>query len=166
MQITQSRLFGNIPKSDTSKDEWLTPPFIIDALGEFDLDPCSPTVRPWPTAKIHFTEEDDGLSKNWSGRVWMNPPYSQNKFWLRKLSSHGNGIALLFARTETQMFFDYVWNKAAAIFFLKNRITFHNVDGSPAKSGNAGAPSCLIAYGKENIEALEKTRLKGKLIYL
>ena len=37
------------------KDEWLTPPEIINSLGTFDLDPCSPINRPWKTAKKHYT---------------------------------------------------------------------------------------------------------------
>ena len=60
------------------KDEWLTPPEIIDALGgpaSFDLDPCAPVTRPWPTAKEHFTIIDNGLTKPWRGRIWFNPPY-------------------------------------------------------------------------------------------
>lgn len=56
-------------------DEWLTPPEIMSSLGAFDLDPCSPINRPWPTAGIHYTVEDDGLSKPWFGRVWCNPPH-------------------------------------------------------------------------------------------
>lgn len=35
--------------------EWLTPRNIVDALGPFDLDPCAPIVRPWPTAVQHYT---------------------------------------------------------------------------------------------------------------
>ena len=41
--------------TSTGKDEWLTPPYVIEALGSFDLDPCSPIKRPWPTAKEHYT---------------------------------------------------------------------------------------------------------------
>ena len=57
------------------KDEWLTPPDLLEKLGTFDLDPCSPIVRPWDTAKHHYTIHDDGLSQTWFGRVWCNPPY-------------------------------------------------------------------------------------------
>ncbi len=46
-------------------DEWLTPPKIVEALGPFDLDPCSPVNRPWPTAGRHLTIEDDGLAQDW-----------------------------------------------------------------------------------------------------
>lgn len=86
-------------------DEWLTPPEIIKAFPEFDLDPCAPINRPWPTARAHYTKDDDGLQKDWQGCVWMNPPYgSECQKWLAKLAEHGNGIALVFARTETKMF--------------------------------------------------------------
>lgn len=40
-------------------EEWLTPPHIIKSLGPFDLDPCSPVVRPWDTATKHLSKEDD-----------------------------------------------------------------------------------------------------------
>ena len=87
-------------------DEWLTPPEILKAIGEFDLDPCSPINRPWNTAKKHYTVEDNGLIQEWIGRVFLNPPYGpETGKWLQKLAEHGNGIALIFARTETDMFF-------------------------------------------------------------
>jgi hypothetical protein len=148
------------------KDEWLTPPNIIKALGEFDLDPCSPISRPWGTAKNHYTILDDGLSKEWFGRVWLNPPYGREASdWLNKLSIHGNGVALIFARTETEMFFEHVWNKADALLFFKGRLYFHHVNGERA-SANAGAPSVLIAYGTENVKSLELVSKWGQLIKL
>ena len=129
------------------KDEWLTPPDLIKALGTFDLDPCAPIARPWPTANQHYTIEDDGLSQAWHGRVWLNPPYNRKVgAWLDKLASHGDGIALVFARTETSWFFDQVWRKARAVLFIEGRLHFHHVTGERAKA-NAGAPSCLVAYG-------------------
>lgn len=148
------------------KDEWLTPPEIIKALGYFDLDPCSPIERPWDTAGSHLCILDDGLERDWFGRVWCNPPYGRETFkWLDKLHKHGNGIALIFARTETKGFFNSVWYKADAVFFFKGRLTFYHVTGEKAKA-NGGAPSCLVIYGESNIEALKKSGLEGKLILL
>lgn len=145
-------------------DVWLTPPFILDALGPFDLDPCACTDRPWDTAKCHFTKEDEGLYREWSGLVWMNPPYGlQAAKWLQKLAYHDNGIALLFARTETKMFSDFVWPFAKGIFFFDGRLFFHQPDGTRA-SANAGAPSCLIAYGREAEARIITSGLKG--VYL
>lgn len=147
-------------------DEWLTPPEILSALGQFDLDPCAPVARPWPTAGRHFTRLDNGLRIPWSGRVWLNPPYgTETGKWLGRLAEHGNGIALIFARTETEMFFRHVWPKAHAIFFFEGRLHFYRVDGTRA-TANAGAPSCLIAYGANNAEALAGSGIAGKLIPL
>ena len=157
MDVRFETKFGNV----AGKDEWLTPKYITDALGDFDLDPCSPIVRPWPTAKNHYTINDDGLSKEWQGRVWCNPPYGDKaKHWLKKCSEHGNCIVLIFARTETKMFFDYIWDRADGIFFFKGRIAFLDVNGN--KSASAGAPSCLVSYGENNTEILSKITLPGK----
>lgn len=165
---TQRIGFG-FERTENNKDEWLTPPEIVQSLGEFDLDPCSPINRPWPTAKRHLTVNDDGLAHSWEGRVWCNPPYgNQTGRWMEKLADHGNGIALIFARTETSTFFRSVWPRADAIFFFKGRIAFHHVTGEKAKP--AGAPSVLIAYGENNHEAIDKAAreglIKGELIRL
>ena len=145
------------------KDEWLTPRNIVTALGPFDLDPCSPIKRPWPTAAHHFTILDNGLSKPWIGRIWLNPPYGRATIhWLRRLKDHGNGIALVFARTETALFFQCIWPYASAVLFLKGRLAFCHVDGSSA--GHAGAPSCLVAYGKQNAAALQTADLPGVFV--
>lgn len=148
------------------KDEWLTPPPIIDALGPFDLDPCAPVNRPWPMAEHHFTAMDDGLSLPWFGRVWCNPPYGlQAADWLAKCVEHRNATALIFARTETEMFFKYVWDRAAAVLFLQGRLHFHHVNGERAKA-NAGAPSVLVAFDNENAHRLRVSRIPGKFIAL
>lgn len=141
------------------KDEWLTPPHIIKALGGFDLDPCAPINRPWDMANCHYTIEDNGLVQPWFGRVWCNPPYGlEAALWLERLADHGNGIALIFARTETRMFFEHVWRKADAVCFIDGRLHFHHVDGTRAKA-NGGAPSCLVAYGNNNVTALKQAEL-------
>lgn len=148
------------------KDEWLTPPGILQRLGPFDLDPCAPAARPWSMAHTHYTINDDGLNQPWQGRVWCNPPYGKIAArWLAKLASHGNGIALIFARTETRMFFDEVWPKAGAVLFIKGRLHFHHANGERAKA-NSGAPSVLVAYGRSNPEALARSGIPGKFIDL
>ena len=147
-------------------DEWLTPPEIVTALGPFDTDPCSPINRPWSTATQHFTVADNGLSHSWHGRVWMNPPYGpETAKWLERLAKHGNGIALIFARTETEMFHRWGWNSADAMLFLRGRLHFYTVTGDRAKD-NAGGPSVLIAYGRENAERLRHSGLSGRFVSL
>ena len=157
---------GGHQSAKAMKDEWLTPPHILRALGHFDLDPCAPVNRPWDTASTHMTIEDNGLAKPWSGRVWCNPPYGlEAAKWLARLADHGNGIALIFARTETRMFFETVWPKADALLFIEGRLHFHHVDGTRA-AANSGAPSVLVAYGASNADALRLCGLPGKFIAL
>jgi len=157
---------GSHQSARMKNDEWLTPKSIIEKLGSFDLDPCSPINRPWDTAKKHYTKDDNGLVQTWFGRVWLNPPYGKESAkWLDKLVECGNGIALIFARTETEMFFKYVWEKAYSVLFIKGRLSFHYVDGTKAKA-NSGAPSVLIAYGKNNDRILRRSGVKGKYINL
>lgn len=145
--------------------EWLTPPELVIKLGEFDLDPCTPINPPFTHAKTNFNVKDDGLKKEWFGRVYMNPPYGKGMDrWIEKLKIHGNGIALIFARTETKCFFNHIWDDADAILFVKGRIKFYNIDGE--QKGTPGAPSIFVAYGKENADALEKSSIEGKFIRL
>ena len=155
----------NFNTNTKNHDEWLTPPYIIESLGKFDLDPCAPidSTRPWDTALRHYTLEDDGgLNKAWHGRVWCNPPYGRQTFdWLDKLADHGNGIALIFSRTETIGFHRSVWNKADSVFFFKGRLKFHRIDGTKADTANA--PSCLIAYGHDNTLSIKRAMSSGKI---
>jgi hypothetical protein len=143
----------------------LTPPHILAALGSFDLDPCSPVRRPWTTAAAHLTLDDDGLHEEWEGRVWLNPPYSQVEAWMERMVEHGEGTALVFARTETRWWQEHVWPHAAAVLFLAGRLTFHHGDGTRSKAGhNSGGPSALIAYGEADRVALRSSGLPGAFV--
>lgn len=155
---------GSHQSAKMLKDEWLTPPRILEALGDFDLDPCAPIERPWDMAREHYTITDDGLLKPWFGRVWLNPPYGRHAAaWLERLAEHGRGTALIFARTETEMFAEQVWSCATSILFLKGRLHFYHADGTRARA-NSGAPSVLIAYGRKDAEILAQSGLTGYLV--
>lgn len=157
---------GGHQSARMGKDEWLTPPELVNRLGPFDLDPCAPIVRPWATARRHLTAHDNGLACAWWGRVWLNPPYGRETGeWLRRLADHGDGVALIFARTETEAFFDAVWPRADAVLFLRGRLHFHHVDGTRA-AFNGGAPSVLIAYGAKNVESLRQNADLGAFVFL
>ena len=134
-------LSGHEAPNKGATDVWLTPLRIIRALGRFDLDPCGEAH--WPTADKILTEH--GLDADWEGRVWLNPPYSEVGLWVERLASHGSGIALVFARTET-VWAQSILPKASSVFFPAKRIQFHRADGS--KSASAGAPSMMLAFGE------------------
>lgn len=161
------------------KDEWLTPPYVKEPLGDFDLDPCAPVRSPWTTAKKHYTIEDNGLIQPWEGRVWLNPPYSDIEPWMKLMALHGNGISLTFARTETEWFERWGWGKADSMFFFFGRLTFYELPEVTTGSlfdtngrvpvlgkGNAGAPSVMFAYGKENVDYLHEYKIPGKHVLL
>ncbi|WP_273214244.1 DNA N-6-adenine-methyltransferase [Runella zeae] len=152
-------------RSTNTKVDWLTPPELVKKLGYFDLDPCCPLDAPFYHAKQNFTVDEDGLSQDWFGRVYLNPPYGKGmELWIEKLKFHGNGIALIFARTETKCFFDHIWNAADALLFVKGRIRFYHVSG--IQGGTSGAPSVFVAYGQTNAQALKNSGIAGRFLPL
>lgn len=140
--------------------DWLTPPEILAALGPFDIDPCASQYQPWRTAAQQYTIEDDGLAREWKGRVWCNPPYGPHaEKFLRRMAEHGDGIAFIFARTETKAFQEWCWKCADGMLFLAGRVRFRLPGGG--QSGPAGAPSVLVAYGERNLAALRNSGIPG-----
>lgn len=130
--------------------EHYTPSDVLQAvrecLGEIDLDPCADPGKRVP-ALNHFTKDDDGLSRPWFGRVYMNPPYGRTVAdWVGYLVGqyeHGDvteAIVLLPARPDTQ------WWKMLRDFpvcFVEGRLTFiGNDDPAPF-------PSALFYIGQE-----------------
>lgn len=163
---TRAAAMGSHQSACAKTHTWLTPPDIIAALGAFDLDPCAcPDPRPWPTARTHWTRDDGPLRREWFGRVWLNPPFGPKSLvaaFMRRMADHGHGTALLFARTETVVFFETVWSRATAILFVQGRPHFHHQDGRRA-GANSGAPVCLIAYGRADAGCLSSSGL-GKCL--
>lgn len=152
-------------RGEHTTDSWITPKWLIDRFEPFALDPCASDPQPWPCAKRQYTIEDNGLLQPWSGSVWCNPPYGRALGeWLSRCALHGDAIALVFARTETQAFFRSVWPHASALLFLEGRLTFHYPDGSAPRNGaNSGGPSVLIAYGSAAAERLRANANLGAL---
>jgi phage N-6-adenine-methyltransferase len=167
MAVVQHRR-GLVHERSGGPSEWYTPAWLFEALEiDFDLGPCSPgpLVVPWIPARTHYTKADDGLTQPWSGRVWLNPPYGPGiDRWLQRFCEHRNGIALIFARTDTQWFHRYA-ARADALCFTRGRIAFM----SPATpSDNCRGPGCgsvLLAYGCHCVESLRRSEL-GLLIDL
>lgn len=165
-----SRAMGRHQSARSNTNTWFTPPALIEAVGGadgFDLDPCSHDARPFATARVHWTEADNALIRPWFGRVWLNPPYSQPLVgrFLARMAAHNRGLALIFARTETQAFMAHVWGAATGLLFLAGRLTFHDETGQPAK-GNAGAPSVLVAYGEDDRDLLAAAPIEGQFLAL
>lgn len=129
----------------TGENEWYTPQEYVEAarktLGHFDLDPASSEhanthhVR----ALNFYTKDDNGLARDWFGRVWMNPPYSQpliTQFCEKLRASYQSGdvmqaIALTHNYSDTG-WFHHLAAVSSALCFTKGRVRFEAPDGTKA----------------------------------
>lgn len=136
--------------TSTGKDDWETPPWLFNQLDEefhFTLDPCC--THKTAKCEKHYTVEDDGLSKDWSGEtVFCNPPYSRSyqDLWVKKCFEESKKpgttvVALLPARPDTDRFHRYIWGKAE-VRFLKGRIAFLD-NGKKAQNPLFGSMICI-----------------------
>jgi hypothetical protein len=142
----------------TGQSEWYTPAPILEAarsvLGGFDVDPAScqkaqQTVR----AKEFFTKEDDGLSRPWRGRVWLNPPYSVELvgLFVEKLIGHliaGDVPAAIMITNNSS---DAKWfvkasAVAAAMWMPEGRIHFLDEDDN---EGNPLQGQAVMYFGRD-----------------
>jgi hypothetical protein len=146
----------------SDRDTWLTPPDLLQQLGPFDLDPCTPLVMPWETAVKRYTPADDGLLQPWAGYVWMNPPFSNVRPWLEKLAEHDNGIALVPASTGCRYWQETIFPHAPAWLFVARRIKFLTVTGEPGKFAS-GIYVALVAFGEHAVKKLKYCSVPGHL---
>ncbi len=148
------------PLFTSASPEHYTPRIIIDRVlrcwpDGIDLDPCSNARGPEANvpAGWHYIKEDDGLSKAWRGRVYMNSPYGREiKRWVAKMvSEYENGrtteaIALLPGRIDTQwmaLLRDYPRCE------VRGRLTFIGNDAP------APFPSVIVYLGARKAEFRE-----------
>lgn len=148
--------------------EWYTPPEIIErvrhTLGEISLDPAScDEAQRVVNALCHLTQKQDGLSGNWSGKVFLNPPYGKEiSKWIQKLvaeyeaKSISEAIALVPARTDTEWFQKL---SPYTLCLVKGRIKFWNSQGEADNS--ASFPSAVVYLGKFNAKFVENFQELG-----
>lgn len=166
-EITQAGLL-NIAKgchvsANSGENEWYTPPEYIEAardvMGSIDLDPAScDTAQVNVKAKRFFTAEDDGLSKKWTGNVWLNPPYSKDwigQFSAKVVSESGRfaqAVVLVNNATDTAWFHELA-SVASAVCFLRGRVKFLDRTGKPANTPVQGQ---AVLYVGPNVESFRK----------
>lgn len=136
-------------------DEWYTPPALIAALGQFDLDPACGPGCPNRTARRRYGSR--GLDRPWEGRVWLNPPFSDVKPWIERMIAHGNGAALVFARADAKWFQQAVV-AARGVFLLHGRIQFDRPGGTV---GKCPLGCVLFGFGAANRRAIQRAGLPG-----
>ena len=145
--------FGVATDHKGKNDECYTPPEIFEALGlTFDLDVCAPIGGlPWIPAAKHYTIHDDALTQEWSGRVWMNPPFSILRHFVPRFQQHGNGIALV--PTSNGKWMDELWQDPRTGWTKLHKLHFIRSDGTRYKT-YLPTVVWLVAIGDACIEAL------------
>ena len=125
-----------------------------EVLGKFDLDPASNKMAQENVrADLFYTVDDNGLDKEWSGKVWMNPPYTARVIntFISKLVDHykdgdiTDAIVLTNNNTDTSWFHEAA-NTASAVCFTAGRINFLKRDGSRSSPTNGQS---FIYFGKD-----------------
>lgn len=125
-------------------DLWATPQWLFDKLHAqygFETDVCALPEN--AKCERYFTPEQDGLSQEWTGVCWMNPPYGRNiGKWLKKAyESSLKGatvVCLIPARTDTAWWHEYVMR--GEIEFIRGRLKFGGGQNS------APFPSAIVAF--------------------
>ena len=155
---------------NSGNNEWYTPPEFIDSarclMGEIDCDPASSckaneTVK----AKIFYTDQDDGLEREWKGRVWMNPPYAKPliaKFCDALVNHYISGrvteaCVLVNNATETK-WFRSLSSIASGLCLVDGRVKFLDPKGEP------GAPlqgQVVVYLGRESDRFKEHFKCHG-----
>ena len=155
---------------DRHTDERYTPEWIldlaVDVMGAIDLDPCADPQKRVPAAR-HFTKEDDGLSQAWSGRVFLNPPFSRTSDWLKHLCVYAatgaikEAVVLVPVMALGSKSARLLMRGTASCFSLMDRnVLFLKDDYSPMPM-RSPFPFALVYVGENSNRFLDATESSG-----
>ena len=129
----------------SATDDWATPQTFFDeqnAKYNFTLDACASDSN--HKVANYYTVEDNALIQDWTGVVWLNPPYGREigKFMAKAYAESLKGakvVCLVPARTDTAWWHDYA--AKGEVTFIRGRLKFGNAKNS------APFPSALVVFG-------------------
>ena len=152
--MSDGRLFA-APQEMLTKDDYYTPKWVFDTLGlRFSMDVAAPPGGvPWVPADRFLTMEDDGLTQPWTGRVWMNPPYSAATKWVSRFIEHRHGIALV--SHAKSAWHPRLWAEADGAV-----VPFEYFD---FVGGSIFMPVWFAAFGDECVEAIGRLGVVRKV---
>jgi hypothetical protein len=151
----------------TGEYERYTPARYVEAarlvLGAIDLDPASSEVAQQTVqAEDFFTEQEDGLSKEWIGRVWLNPPYHRDlaskfidKLILEFTAGRTTAAILLTNNCTDTDWFDAAIRAAETVCFTHGRICFFDGRASPPREMDTPAQGQAFFYFGDDVQRFE-----------
>lgn len=135
----------------SASEEWETPKWLFDELDNefhFNLDPCA--SRGNAKCERYFTKEDDGLTQDWEGIVFVNSPYGRAiGNWVRKaytsaaVARTATVVCLIPARTDTRWWWEFV--SKGEVRFIKGRLKFGGGKHS------APFPSAIVIFRRGDV---------------
>jgi phage N-6-adenine-methyltransferase len=148
------------------KDVWQTPPEIINMVEPIHVDPCA--APDTSHGIINYTKEDDGLSKEWSGRVFVNPPFSQKEKWFKKVINQRDNTSVIFVvtpdSTDTKSWWhNYIAEYADYIWFSRGRISYIDPD-TGEQMGSPTFGTAISIFGEPGEDTLERLSDNGQLL--
>ena len=145
--------------NNSGENEWYTPECYIESarlvMGNIDLDPASSEIaNQTVNANLFYTQEEDGLSKEWFGNVWMNPPYSQPlifQFISKLIESNKVSQAIVLVNNGTETKWGQLLIKhSSAVCFHQGRIRFVDKYGNLGDAPLQGQMICYIGSEVNN----------------
>lgn len=153
------RIFNRVHFSSEDMT-WTTPRPLFDALhAEFGFTLDAAASHTNHLCERYYTEQDDGLTQDWSGVVWCNPPYGRAiGDWIRKAHHEARRgvqvVMLIPARTDTAAWHDYIFEQpGVTVRFLRGRLRFGDA------TGNAPFPSAVVVFNPVQIQAMQPALL-------
>jgi ParB family transcriptional regulator, chromosome partitioning protein len=160
-------------KHTPEAQEWYTPPYIIelarDVMGSIDTDPAScDLAQEWIKASVFYTLSNSGLSRNWSGNVWLNPPFNNVKSFVPHLLTNINNLWVTQAILLTHNCTDSRWwhmaaDMAQAVCFTKGRLSFINATNNKNAAASRGQTFMYFGYAKSKFR--DVFSLVGRVYY-
>lgn len=160
-RVTTAAVLAITAAVDHDGDTWRTPAEWIErcraVLGQIELDPASShSANELVKALVFFNASDDGLSREWTGRVFLNPPYSfplVEKFADKLLLEYADGrtqqaIVLVNSATDSG-WWQKLANTADALFLTSGRIGFLDATGKARESNRCGQTFFFFGFKKD-----------------
>lgn len=151
------------------KDVWQTPEWVTEMLRPLDLDPCAGPDTSHAATNWAIERGEDGLERDWFGRVLVNPPFSDKSAWLEKtVYQHvRDDVDCVFVitpdSTDTKSWWHaYIANHADFVWFSEGRVSY--IDPETGESpGSPAFGTAISIYGDPGEETLRRLADEGWL---